>query len=180
MRAALLASVALAVALLLAPPAWAQPDGTLQFPRIAGAGGVIDRGTRPAPEPGRTRRVLFDLDSAAGPGIDPGLESVARLLNLYALAGVPDGRVEVVVLLRGGATALALQAGAHERRFGAANPNATLVDALLSAGVRIEVCGQASHRKGFAAGELDPRIPTVLAALVRREALLAEGYVLAP
>ena len=155
------------------------PDDGLLYPRIARFGGVADIGAHPAAEPERMRRLLFDLDMGGGDGLHPGLEAVARLLNLYALAGIPNERVEVVVLLRGKATSLALRADAFAARSGQPHRNTGLRDALLDAGVHFEVCGQALHRNGYTAGEVDPRIAVALGAVLRRETLLAQGYVLA-
>ncbi|MCD9047321.1 hypothetical protein [Luteimonas sp. MHLX1A] len=96
---------------------WAAGDGLLH-PRIAQAGGIADIGLHPEADPGRTRRLLFDLDSGRGQGVHPGLDAVARVLNLLALSKVTDDRVDVLVLLRGGATALALQPAAFARETG--------------------------------------------------------------
>lgn len=96
---------------------WAAGDGLLH-PRIAQAGGIADIGAHPEADPGRTRRLLFGLDSGRGQGVHSGLDAVARVLNLLALSKVTDDRVDVVVLLRGGATALALQPAAFARETG--------------------------------------------------------------
>ena len=147
--------------------------------RISLAGHVADIGAHPAKDDHRIRRLLFDLsDDAALPnGIHAGLDKVARALNLYALAGIPDRQVEVVVLLHGKATSLALRPEAFTLRTGHANANAHLLEALLDTGVRIEVCGQAIHRHGYGLDEVNRRIPVQLSALQRRESLLSSGFV---
>lgn len=179
MRARTIARLLFGCGMSLATGAvWAAGDGLLH-PRIAQAGGIADIGVHPEADPGRTRRLLFDLDSEHGQGVHPGLDAVARVLNLLALSKVSDDHIDVVVLLRGGATPLALQPAAFARETGHAHADAALVNALLDAGVRIEVCGQALHRNGYAVEDVDPRITVVLAAVLRREALLADGFVLA-
>ncbi|KAF1711492.1 hypothetical protein CSC70_06225 [Pseudoxanthomonas kalamensis DSM 18571] len=171
------AGVLLAAAMISSP---ARAADVLQHPRIAIAGGVADIGEHPDAQDPRARKLLFDLTDPAtnAAGLNRGLDTVARALNLFALTGVPNDRVQTVVLLHGGAASLALRPEAFEARENAPHANAALIDALMEAGVRFEICGQSVNARGFARDELDPRVTVFLSAMTRRETLLHEGYLL--
>ncbi|MGH8210773.1 MAG: DsrE family protein, partial [Steroidobacteraceae bacterium] len=81
-----------------------RPDGFWTTPAIAGYGKI-----HPLPEaaykPDRSRsyRIVFALTTAAkAPGeVNPGLERVARTVNLYAASGVPLRQLKFVAIAYG-------------------------------------------------------------------------------
>jgi intracellular sulfur oxidation DsrE/DsrF family protein len=175
-----IAAVGLIVTTLMASgaPAWAAdspPPGDpasprlsrpLEFPLIEGYGSVVS-----LPEAGeRPRiggRVVFDTTSAAPAGkVNRGLESAARLVNLYAQEGLAAGRPQIAVLLHFNATPAALIDTAHERAGGGSNPNRELVEKLLAAGVEVWVCGQSIIRGGHSPADVLPGIRVASSAMV--------------
>lgn len=139
----------------------------LQFPRIAGYGGVfpIDGISEP-PLPGT--KVLIDVTTEAKPGeLNKGLEVVARFLNLAALAGVPNGAVTVEVVIHGPTVISSLKQAAYAAKTGsdAVNPNEKLIAALAAAGVPVWICSQAVRRQKFALNDIQPTIKPATSAM---------------
>src|SRR3546814_3512386 len=91
------------------------------------------------------QRAVFSLTvaPASAAATDPGLERVARAVNLLTASGVPKKQLDFVVLLSEGATDSALADPAYRARHGVANPNLGLIAQLSAAGVQVLVCGQA-------------------------------------
>lgn len=151
----------------------------LSYPRIKGAGGVLAVDAR-ADRPSATtvHRMLVDIsDDATTPdGHNGRLDLAARALNLYAMAGVPDDKVRMAIVLYGKGTGLALSDAAYDRKFGHPNPDAKLIAQLRAAGVELFVCGQALGHLGFTAADVRPEVRLVLSALTKREELQAAGY----
>ncbi len=138
----------------------------LEFPQIEGYGAVVS-----LPEAGeRPRiggRVVFDTTASAPAGkINRGLESAARLVNLYAKEGLAASKPQIAVILHYNATSSALIDTAHERAGGGSNPNRELVEQLLANGVEIWVCGQAVVRGGHTPADVIPGIKVAHSAMV--------------
>ncbi|WP_353226216.1 hypothetical protein [Salinisphaera hydrothermalis] len=76
---------------------------------------------------------------------NPGLDRVARAVNLFASVGVPSDKRDFVAVIHGPATPSVLTDEQYEKRFGQNNPNTRLIAALHDADVTSHVCGQA-HR----------------------------------
>lgn len=151
----------------------------LAFPRIHGAGGVLAVDASAAmPSTSAVHRVLVDIsDDATTPeGVNRRLDDASRALNLYAMAGVPNDKVHIAILLQGKGTPLALSDAAYAKKFGHANPDARLILQLRAAGVEFFVCGQALSRQGFTATDVRPEVRLALSALTKREELQAAGY----
>lgn len=138
----------------------------LEFPQIEGYGSVVS-----LPEAGeRPRvggRVVFDTTAAAPAGKPSrGLESAARLVNLYAKEGLAGARPQIAVILHHDAMTAALGDAAHERSGGGSNPNRELVEKLLTSGVEVWVCGQALVRGGQTPADVMPGIKVAVSAIV--------------
>lgn len=146
-----------------APPRLSLPQ---EFPQIEGYGSVValpDAGERPR----IGGRVVFDTTSAADAGKpNRGLESAARLVNLYAKEGMAASRPQIAVILHFKATRAALIDAAHDRAGGGSNPNRELVEKLLTNGVEVWVCGQSVIRGGHALSDILPGIKVAHAAMV--------------
>jgi len=150
------------------PSARATAGDEMQFPRVAGFGGVfpID-GMAEQPRPGM--KVLFDVTTEAKPGeLNKGLEVVARFLNLAALAGVRPGQLQVGVVVHGQALVCCMKQAVYAAKTGAAvaNPNEKLLAALAAAGVPLMACSQAVRRQKFGLGDLLDAVKPVTSAMV--------------
>ena len=138
----------------------------LEFPVIRKVGGVLPR-PQAAEQPREGAKVVLDVTADAKPGdVNKGLDRVARLLNLYGVAGKKAADVKIAVVFHGEATKSVLTDADYKNRFEVAtNPNLPLIRDLQKAGVEIFVCGQALNYKGFADAEVAVDIPIAAAAL---------------
>jgi intracellular sulfur oxidation DsrE/DsrF family protein len=152
-----------------------------QFPLIKGFGGVVSV-PQAVEQPRPGMKVVFDATADGPPAeVNKGLDRVARLLNLSGAAGLKATDLDVVVVLHGEATKAVLSDAAYRARFsGEANPNLPLLQQLSQAGVKVQVCGQALHYKGFAASEVAEGVETAAAALTVIIHKQADGYSYVP
>lgn len=170
-------------AVLVVPTMAAAAEAQWQQPLIQNYGKVAAFPHAAAqPDPEQKHRLVMDVTQGADtPGdISPALNKVARLANLYALAGVPRDNVEIVAVVHGKATSAILNAQRYQSEFDVANPNAPLLKALLEAGVKIEVCGQALAHHGYTVADVAKQVDVALAALLALAEYQRAGYVLLP
>ncbi len=157
----------------------AKADPRLVYPRIHAIGGVLPQGPQALmPSPAVEHRLLVNVDTDATTrgGVNQSLRAAAKILNLYALAGVPPEKVKVVLLFYGRGVRLALSNGAYDRHYHATKPNADLLAQLKQANVRMVACGQAMGHQQLERQDLDGGVELALSALTAREELQAEGY----
>jgi intracellular sulfur oxidation DsrE/DsrF family protein len=163
---------------------WGQPSPGktgLIYPVIAGHGGVVPL-PRAAEQPKEGAKAVFDITADAKPDeMNKGLESVARLLNLYGAAGLKAGDVQIVAVFHCDADKAVLNDVAYAARFKvAANPNLPLIRDLRKAGVKLFVCGQSLHHLGFKAEEVTEEVPVADAAMLVLISKQADGYAYIP
>ena len=162
----------------LAALAAAAPQAT--NPVIAGHGAihpVPDAANRP--DPTLDYKVVFSVTANPEGKANPGLEKVARLINLLGDGGVAADHRHIVPIVHGKATPLVLDARAYAARFhGAANPDADLIARLKAAGAPVHVCAQALAGFGIAASEVDPAVIIDDSALTTMATLQLRGYAL--
>jgi intracellular sulfur oxidation DsrE/DsrF family protein len=153
-----------------------QPSLPLHFHQIKGFGSAVEL---PAAEerPRAGGKVYFDTTAAAPAGKpNRGLDSAARLVNLYALEGMKEVRPQIAVILHFNATAAALSDSAQERAGGGSNPNRELVEQLLANGVEVWVCGQSVVRSGHALADVLPGVRIAHSAMVFNINRPADGW----
>lgn len=97
------------------------------------------------PDKSMSYKALFDVTMGMRKPNRPdgGLVHVARAVNVFASAGVPTRNLDFVAILHGPATFAILSNAAYKKKFGVDNPNIPVIDALIKAGVHVDVCGQA-------------------------------------
>lgn len=160
------------LAAAIAGPAFAQ--AVPGFGQVAAVEGAHER-----PDPERTYKVVFDLSKgpASSGKAAPGLERVARFVNMLAAGGVNASRRQIVAVLHGPATEAVLTDSAYGKRHdGAKNPNALLIAALEAAGVDVRVCGQALAGQKIAPADVLPQVQVDLAALMTVTHKQLDGY----
>ena len=139
-----------------------------------------------AEQPRQTQNVqaVFDVTKPADSPdkVLPGLDHVARYLNLYATAGVSPTNMHLVVVLHGKATPAALNDNAYNKATGATggNPNLGLIKQLKTAGVTLYVCGQALNDYKFEPTQVTPEITEALSALTVVTNYQEQNYVYLP
>lgn len=173
---------AAALGLALAATAHAgQPASFWSYPAIRGYGpehtwpGVVAR-----PQADKRYKALFDLTQgkAGATKVNPGLDHVARTVNIFAAAGVPLRNLDFDVIVHGPATEIVLSAAAYQAKFGHPNPNLAVIAALRKAGVKIMVCGNALGDMHLTPAEVNPQIEVALSALSTVIILQNQGYAL--
>lgn len=172
------------VGLLFALVFLAAPLGAQQTPRrmgpvIRSAGGVFEVARVDFETPvDMVYRVAFEVSEAAGSPteLNPGLNTVARFLNMHAQAGVPLRQLQVAVVVHGTAGKDLLGDDAYRSRFGLENPNAVLVRELAAAGVRLVLCGQTAASRGLPTDGLLEPVEVALSAMTALAVLQEEGY----
>ncbi len=170
---------ALAAAALVAPGALAQAIGTPQAgPVIEEFGAVFDVPGIDWEAPDVEYRAVFDVrDPAESPGErNRSIETVARYLNMHSRAGVPREKLHAVLVLHGGAAKGALRDDAYRERFGTANPDRELIEAINEAGAEVILCGQSAMSRGFPAADLAPGVRLALSAMTALVAYQQQGY----
>ncbi|GAB2572354.1 DsrE family protein [Dyella jejuensis] len=127
-------------------------------------------------------KVVFALTKASDkPGqVNPGIERVARTVNLYAAAGVPLDHLKFVAVASGPATGLVLDEEHYKAQFGTANPNLAVISQLRKAGVDVAVCGQAMAEHHYPDEWASKDVTLSLSALTTITELEQKGYALLP
>ena len=159
------------------------PNDFWSTPTIHGYGRIhYLRDSAYQPFPDQTYKIVFGLTRGAKqPGeVNPGLDRVARTVNLYVAAGVPLKQLKFVAVASGDAAALALNDEQYRAKFGVANPNLPLVEELRKAGIDVSVCAQAVAENNFQYGWVDKRVTLALSALTTMTTLEHDGYALMP
>lgn len=180
LRSLLLSTLAAAVAAVGTAGA-TQPADFWHYPAIRGYGpehvwpGVVVR-----PQARATYKALFDLTqgNAAADKVNPGLDHVARTINIFAAAGVPLKHLAFAVIIHGPATPIVLNASAYRAKFGHPNPNLAVIAALRKAGVDLLVCGNALGDLHLTPAEVNPDVHVALSALSTVVVLQNRGYAL--
>lgn len=172
---------------LFALPVVALPVVALAGPTDFSTGPVIEGygpaaivpDATPIPED-TTFRIAFDAADDAE-ALNRTLESAARFLNMNGKAGVTPDRIELAVIIHGGAIMDVLSKDAHmTRKDGVDNPNAELVSALREHGVRIIVCGQTAAYRDVSKADLLPGVEIDVSAMTAHARLQQGGYTLNP
>lgn len=163
--------------------AFAGNDAFWQTPTIKGAGkmhALPDAAYQP--DRNATYKVVFSLTKAAEKPdqINPGIDHVARTVNLYVHAGVPLDHLKFVAIAYGAATPLALDDAQYKRLYHVANPNLPVIEQLRKDGIDVAVCGQAWAEHHFDYAWLDPHVTLALSGLTTITELEQKGYGLMP
>lgn len=171
--------------LLIASPlaAGAGETGKWQYPEIDNFGRMqpmpdaVDQ-----PSPDEEHKALFDVTKSSKDKSkpNPGLDHVARAVNVFASAGVARAKRDFVVIIHGPATISVLNDAQYEKHYGEANPNTQLINALKDAGVTVHVCGQALAEHGFEQAWVNDDVDVALSALSDLVIYGNRGYALVP
>lgn len=127
-------------------------------------------------------RVLFDITQAAKSvdKVNPGLDHVARFLNVMATAGIMPKDMDLAVVLHGPATPIVLRKEIFVERFKKDNPNEKIIKDLKTAGVKLYVCEQALADDGLKEEWVNQQILIAVSALVVVPTYELKGYAYLP
>ncbi len=151
------------------------------FPIVKGHGGIyeIPEAVEYPPNDKKYKIVVdIKIGSEGVKSVNPGLNNLARLLNLHGLGGVSKENLEVVAVVHNEATVSVVSHKAYENRFGTKNPNIDLLTSLHEAGVTLFICGQSLRARKVDPDELAEEVAISLSALTVLTKYQLDGYAL--
>lgn len=130
------------------------------------------------PDPNLDYKIVIDLKSKSpDPSkINPGLNNIARLLNLHAAGGISADKLKVVAAIHGNATYLVLDNKGYQKKYGVDNPNLDLISQLKNAGVDLKVCGQSLIARNNGFDNVNEEIDVALSMLTVVTEMQQKGY----
>jgi len=148
----------------------------MEYPIIKEFGGVVNLPNATFPQQGG--KILIDLTLAATTtsGINKNIDRIARLVNLYGLAGITPDQLQLAVIVHGPATKTIMSDQAYQRKFNENNPNLPVIKALREIGVKFMVCGQAVIGRGFKVEDMDTDIELAISAITTLVDYQKNGY----
>ena len=167
---------ALMVAQEEAAPAYDRP---LVYPNLKDFGGIYEM-----PEatvlPDRDLKYLLIVDvvseAEAPDSLAQGLYRLARMVNLFGVAGVPAEQLDIVLAIHGGATFAVMDNDSYRARFGVDNPNLPLLTALVKLGVKPTVCGQSLIGRNIPVADVDATVEVATSMLTTVATYQMRGY----
>ncbi len=154
-----------------------------QYPVIKGEGGIVSLPKAEVqPDPSLNYKVVFDITGwpKMKGKVVPGLSKVARLINVFASAGMGPEKLKLVLVLHGPATEAVLKPALFAKKHGFANANLKLIDQLKKAGVKLLVCGQGLAEHHIAHSSVSPQFGIALSALTVVPTYELRGYAFIP
>jgi intracellular sulfur oxidation DsrE/DsrF family protein len=151
-------------------------------PTITDYGAVVSLpGTGMQPSKDIDYKVVFNVTMGGDADkVNPGLDRVARAVNIFTSAGVPASHLHFVAVVHGPATPSVLDNVHYRQKFNVDNPSIKLISQLSKAGVKVVVCGQALAHNKFPHDWVNGEVEVTLSAISDVIILEQQGYVLFP
>lgn len=163
------------------PSSWNPPMGFWSTPTIPGYGRIhYESKFAYQPQADQSYKIVVALTSgAAKPDqVNPALDHVARIVNLYVAAGVPLSHLKIVGIAYGATTPATMDNLHYRARYGVDNPNLKLIGELRKAGVTIAVCAQAVAEHHIEYAWVSKEVTIALSGLTTVTVLEHDGYTL--
>ena len=126
-------------------------------------------------------KLIFDIKSnQIKNGVNKGLWTIARTLNLFELSGIPRKKIELVASIHGEATFITLNNNAYRNKFGIDNPNLNLIKQLKENGVELYICSQATSSRNINNSDLNINVIPALSGIAVLSNHLLQGFTLMP
>ncbi len=127
-------------------------------------------------------KVIFDVTrvSREKNKVNPGLDQVARFINVMASVGIKPRDMELVAVIHGRATPVVLENIMFRMKYLVDNPNLKLIKGLKKAGVKLHVCGQALAERKWSRNWVHPEINIALSAVEVISTFQLKGYICVP
>ncbi len=149
----------------------------LEYPIIKNYGGVVNVPNTINPTKGGKMIIDITGTDVTKAGTNKSLDRVARLINLYGLAGIQPDELDIAVIIHGGATKTIITNEGFQEKYQSDNPDLGLIKALTDRGVKVMVCSQALARRGFKTEWLNPDVGLALSALTTLVDYQQRGYI---
>lgn len=127
-------------------------------------------------------KVVFDTYRGADVGkVNSSFSSAARFINMHVDASHPQENIKVAIVVHGSTSLDVTQDFYYGEKYdGAKNANAAVIEALISEGVEIYICGQSAAFRGVTRENILPGVKYSLSALTAHAMLQKDGYALIP
>jgi intracellular sulfur oxidation DsrE/DsrF family protein len=171
-------SVILYFLIVSALPSFSQ---TRVFPVVKSYGGIFEIPyATEKPDPLLDYKIVIEVEreSEHPDSLSWALNNVARLINLHVMGGVPKEKLNVVIVLHGGATYNVMENSAYKKKYKTDNPNLMLFRELAEAGVKIFVCGQSLINRKVDRTKMVPDVKVATSMLTTLTAYQLKGYAL--
>lgn len=163
------------------PGSWNPPAGFWSTPTIAGYGRIhYESGFAFQPQADQSYKIVVALTAGATKPdqVNPALDHVARIVNLYVAAGVPLSHLKIVGIAYGATTPAVMDEAHYRARYGVDNPNLKLISELRKAGVTVAVCAQAVAEHHIQYAWVSKEVTIALSGLTTVTVLEHDGYTL--
>ena len=119
------------------------------------------------PDPSLMYNIVVEVEreSEKPDTINWALNNVARLLNLFAVGGVPSSNVHLVLAIHGGAAYTTMNNEQYKAKYKVDNPNLKLYEELQAAGVQMFICGQSIINRKIDRTRLVPEVKPAVSML---------------
>lgn len=154
---------------------------TAKFPIVKKYGGIYNiKDAVEMPDPSLEYKILIDMvtGSDSPEEISKWVDNIARLMNLHGLAGVPQDRIHVKVVIHGGAIFTLLTDEKYQKQNKVDNPNLKVYEALKAAGAEFFVCGQSMVARKLDKDDLWSGVKIAHSALTTITTYVPQGYTL--
>lgn len=152
----------------------------LKFPQIKNFGGIYETPNAVQLTDTTTKyKIVVDITESANDetkDVNPGLEKVARLINLYKESGVPIENLTIVTVLHFKASPLILSDTSYEQVYHCPNPSTKILDELAKQGVQFLVCGQSIQARKLNQYTFHPSIKVTQGAILAITYFQSMGY----
>jgi intracellular sulfur oxidation DsrE/DsrF family protein len=151
------------------------------FPVVKSYGGIFEIPyAEEKPDPNLDYKIVIEVEreSEHPDSLSWAINNVARLVNLHVMGGVPKEKLNVVMVIHGGATYNTMQNLAYMKKYKTNNPNIRLFHELSEAGVKIFVCGQSLINRKVDRTKLLPEVKVATSMLTTLTTYQLKGYAL--
>ena len=163
------------IALIFTASAFAQKGAN---PIIKNFGTIYEIPNAVNPDENIEYKIVVDLKTLQRDkeSINPGLNNVARMINLHGLGGVKAKNLKIAVGIHGGATDVVLNNETYRSKYELDNPNLKLINELKEAGVELYVCGQSLLSRNYEQEQVNKQIRIGLSMLTVVTTYMHKGY----
>ncbi|RPI13132.1 MAG: hypothetical protein EHM58_19030, partial [Ignavibacteriae bacterium] len=97
------------------------------------------------------RRIVFSITKPASrvDFVSPGLNAIARLLNIYEYEQISYKRYSIAAIIYGDATPIVLKDEYYREKFFIENPNIELISKLKASRVKLLACWQSMQDNNY-------------------------------
>jgi intracellular sulfur oxidation DsrE/DsrF family protein len=116
---------------------------------------------------GLDRKIIFSISNPAKKVhlVNPGLNAIARLLNIYEYEQISSKRIYVSAVVFGEGVSSVLNNSTYINRYFVQNPNSELIHSLTKAHVKIYACWQSMQDYNINEHMVDSEIEIVNSAM---------------